>query len=225
MWQKAFEHISEHFKSVPGKLTHSIFEPKFRNQKAIEQLLKKALGGPSRTPILTKLTIGGEQIGMPAVIIEREFSEVIGRAGGKDCKILRIVVDITGRPQTAYPVEKFMGAGVAAVAAGSAGIASAAEIPTPVQEAYADEAAFRESLIDRACEPKNWAEWVIEILLSPTCSGLDPQEVISSGELEQRIAAVVTRIEKQTGLSLDRQTRRNVSTDVKRIWYMGGADE
>ncbi len=224
-WTKAFAHIAEHFKPSPDKLRHAVFESRFRSQDAIEGLIKRTVSGPSRTPILTKLTVGGEPIGMPAVVIEREFPDVIGRIGDKECRILRIVVDITGRLQTAYPVERFFGAGVIAVGGASAGTASAADIPSPVQETYGDEAEYRESLMDRACEPKNWAEWAIELLLSPTCTALDPQEVISSQDLETRIAEAILRIERETGYTLDPQTRRNVSDDIKRIWMMGGLED
>ena len=39
------------------------------------------------------------------------------------------------------------------------------EIPSPVQDAYAREAETHESLIDRACEPTNWVERVIDFLV------------------------------------------------------------
>jgi len=170
VWLKAFEHIAEHFDAVPGKASHAIFEPKFRSMEAIENLLKKALSGPSRHPILTKLTIDGVPAGKPAVVIERQLTEVIGRSGKTECRILRIVVEFTGRPVTAFPVDKFLGAAVLAVGAGTAGTVSASEIPSPVQEAYAEEAETHESLIDRACEPRSSVEWTIELIVSPICS-------------------------------------------------------
>jgi hypothetical protein len=71
--------------------------------------VKRAVNGPSRAPVITKLTISGEPVGMPAVIIEREFAEVIGHVGGKACKILRIIVDFTGRPQTAVQSNDSLG--------------------------------------------------------------------------------------------------------------------
>ena len=220
-WSKAFEHIAEHFEPAANKASHAIFEPKFRNVEAIETLLKKALSGPTRHPVLTKLTIDGVPAGKPAVVIERQFTEVIGRAGKAECRILRIVVDFTGRPITAFPVDKFLGAAVLAVGAGTAGTVSASEIPSPVQDAFAKEAEAHESLIDRACEPKNWVEWIIDLLVSESCSTPDPEELISNAALEQRIAKVIERIEKETGFTLDKETRNNIAEDVKRIWGRG----
>lgn len=220
-WQKAFAHIAEHFAAVPGKASHAIFEKKFHSVDAIENLLKRALSGPSRSPLLTKLTIDGAPAGKPAVVIEREFGEVIGRIGEKECRILRLVVDFTGRPVTAFPVDKFLGTAALAVGVGSAGSASASEIPSPVQAAYSEEAETRESRIDRACEPRNWAEWVIDFLVSPSCISPDPQELISSAALEERIWHVIYRIEKETGYTLDKETRENIAEDVRRIWGMG----
>ena len=103
--------------------------------------------------------------GKPAVVIERQFTEVIGRAGKTECRVLRIVVDFTGRPITAFPADKFLGAAVLAVGAGTAGCASASEISFPVQDDYAKEAETYESLVDRACEPTNWVERVIDFLV------------------------------------------------------------
>jgi hypothetical protein len=221
VWIKAFEHIAEHFEPAAGKASHAIFEPKFRSLEAVETLLKKALSGASRQPLLTKLTIDGVPAGKPAVVIERQFTEVIGRAGKTECRILRIVVDFTGRPITAFPADKFLGAAVLAVAAGTAGSASASEIPSPVQDAYAREAETYESLIDRACEPTNWVERVIDFLVDPSCIAPDPEELISNAVLEDRIQQVIDRIEKETGFSLDKETRENIAEDVKRIWGRG----
>ena len=90
-----------------------------------------------------------------------------------------------------------------------------------MQEAYAAEAETRESLIDRACEPRNWAEWVVDLLVSPSCISPDPQELISPGALEKRIQDVISRIEKEAGIALDAETRQNISADVKQICGLG----
>jgi hypothetical protein len=224
-WRKAFEHIALHFKAVSGKASHAIFEPKFRSFEAIEELLKKALSGPSRNPVLTKLTIDGVPAGKVAVVIEREFAQVIGKIGAGECRILRIVVDFTGRPITAFPVDKFLGVAVVAVGAAAPGIASASEIPLPVQEAYAKEAEARESLENAACEPRNWLEWAVDLLVSPSCISPDPHELISNAQLEQRILEVITRVGQETGFTLDQETRDNIAKDVRRIWGLGGADD
>lgn len=220
-WRKAFEHIAEHFGPVPGKAVHAIFEPKYCSKEAIEELVKKALGKPGRSPVLSKLTIDGVPMGKPAVVIEREFVEVIGREGDTELRILRIVVDFTGRPVTAFPTKAFVtGRPAAAAAAGAAGgvVAAVPEIPTPVQAAYAAEAEERQARIDAGCEPRDWVEFVVDLLVSPSCTALEPLELISEFQLELRISAAIRQIEKETGFTLDPETREHVRTDVRRIW-------
>jgi hypothetical protein len=218
-WRKAFEHIAEHFGPVPGKEVHAIFVAKFCSKEAVEALITKALSKPNRSPILSKLTIDGLPVGKPCVVIEREFTEVIGHQGAKELKILRIVVDFTGRPVTAFPVEKFV-AGSAATPAGAAFgfLFGLTEVPTPVQDTYAAEAEERQKRIDGACEPDGWIEWVADFLLSPSCTTLEPHELISKSELEDRVQAAVGNIEAETGFQLDHETRDHVREDIRRIW-------
>jgi hypothetical protein len=83
---------------------------------------------------------------------------------------------------------------------------------------YAAEAEARQQRIDSACEPKDWVEWVADFLLSPSCSALDPRELISSSELEARVRAAVRQIEAETGFTLDTDTRQNLREDIRRIW-------
>jgi hypothetical protein len=116
-WIKAFEHIAEHFslRALATKATHSVFLASLRNKSAVEGLINQALRGPTRK-YLWRLKIANEVIplGRPCVMIEREFAQVIGetfenvggqfvKKEGADCKWLRIIVDYTGRPITAYP--------------------------------------------------------------------------------------------------------------------------
>ena len=121
VWEKALEHIALHFKPMAGKAAHVIFEPKFRNMKAIEELVTKAMTKLGWKPVVTQLTdAAGVAVGKPAVILEKEFAEVIGRKGATECKILRVIVDFTGRPITAYPVDKFFAGATLAVAISAA---------------------------------------------------------------------------------------------------------
>ena len=107
-WKHTYQHIKEHFKAEPGKASHTVFEQRFRTKGAIEKLLERALLKPSRHPVLTLLTIDGVPGGRPAVVIERQFSKVIGRKGTTECRIVRMVVDYQGDPITAYPVDRFL---------------------------------------------------------------------------------------------------------------------
>jgi len=114
-WVKAFEHIVEHFslKAAAGKASHSLFTATLRNKQAVEGLIRQALKSPTKK-FLSRLTIAGHPNGVPCVVIEKEFAQVIGetfekvgeqfvKKEGGDCKFLRVVIDYTGRPITAFP--------------------------------------------------------------------------------------------------------------------------
>ena len=220
-WNKAFTHMRTHFKSMSGKASHAIFTKKLRNEAGIKQLIQKAAGNPSRAPVTTKLTVGAENVGRPAVIIEREFSEAIGHIGDDACKILRVVVDFTGRPITAYPVRKFLGAGGAIAAVGAASEASAQGPINMVMEVYAQERAEHQTRRDKSCDPDSAIEWVIDFLISPSCITPDPHELIAREELNQRINNAVAGITKRAGVILDTTTKANIRSDIVAIWGMG----
>ena len=107
-WAKAFKHIRAHFRHVKGKASHAIFKKKFRNEAALKGLIRQAISNPSRSPVLTKLTVGAQNLGRPAVVLERQFKNAIGNIGDEACHILRVIIDYTGRPITAYPVKEFL---------------------------------------------------------------------------------------------------------------------
>jgi hypothetical protein len=119
-WDKAFKHIAEHFseQALASKAVHAVFASKYRTKAALEALLKQGASKAGRRT-LTQATIAGNPLGRPVVILEREFAEAIGEELTKKvvngaeviervpCKILRIIVDYTGKPVTAYPVKVF----------------------------------------------------------------------------------------------------------------------
>jgi hypothetical protein len=218
VWKKAFEHIAEHFEPIAGKPAHAVFEPKYRSMTAMQELITKAMTKLGRAPVVTKLTdAAGVPVGKPAVILEKEFAEVIGRKGATECRILRVVVDFTGRLITAYPVEKFVSGAAVAGAISSTASAGASELPDVVKQIYAEEAGAAQKRIDRACGNSVLA-YVVDFLVDPTCTGLDPQELISDAGLEKRIFAAIARIESQLGLILDDETRQNIREDIGRLW-------
>lgn len=115
-WAVAFKHIAEHFSLGPlaTKATHTVFVQVFRNKKACEALIAQAVKGPSRRYI-SRATVHGVTAGRPVIILEREFQHLVGETFSKAapeakpvaCRILRVIVDFTGKPITAYPIEVF----------------------------------------------------------------------------------------------------------------------
>jgi len=100
-WDEAFEHISEHFRPIPAKPTHTIFQRKYRDSERLKGLIRNAAAHPS-TVKLTLLTIDGIPSGAPAIQIGRQFRELIGEEDGQIC--LRIISEEKGRLITAYPI-------------------------------------------------------------------------------------------------------------------------
>lgn len=105
-WARAFEHIALHFRPDPTRAAHAVFEAAFRSRPALEELIQRAVRRPSQR-LLTRATIHGNPAGRAVVVLEREFGRVIGQQDGQACTILRIIVDYTGRPITAYPIAAF----------------------------------------------------------------------------------------------------------------------
>jgi hypothetical protein len=104
-WDKAFEHISKHFSagSAGSKPSHGVFCRKYRDKKALGDLLYRTASAPSSVH-LTKLTIAGDTIGKPAVEIRRVFGEAVGE--DPSYRTVRVFVDYQGNLITAYPDNK-----------------------------------------------------------------------------------------------------------------------
>jgi hypothetical protein len=101
-WERALEHISEHFRADPSKESHAVFAKKYRSAEAVRTLLYRAASGPSSVE-LTRLTVDGRPVGRPAVKIVREFGEAVGEI--PSFRWLIIITDARGSLITAYPAE------------------------------------------------------------------------------------------------------------------------
>jgi len=99
-WEKALEHISDHFHAMPEKPQHSIFSKKLRDPTTLKQYIKRAASAPS-TLKLSKLTEFGRPVGVPCLLIIREFKEQLGEESAQTCLV--IVADFQGKLVTAYP--------------------------------------------------------------------------------------------------------------------------
>jgi len=99
-WDKAFEHIAEHFRANPLKPLHTLFQKKYRENEAVKVLIKNAAGRPSAV-IWATLRIDGMPLGRPGIKIVREFAEQIGDRPDLTC--LLIIADHQGKLITAYP--------------------------------------------------------------------------------------------------------------------------
>jgi hypothetical protein len=116
-WEEAFRHIAEHFAARTALATRAaagVFLEAFRSRSAVEGLIKQAVKRPSNKLLSRRVVHGAKlAIGEPVVIVEREFSQVIGEAfkmsGSEivkegECKVLRVVFNVAGEVITAFPV-------------------------------------------------------------------------------------------------------------------------
>ncbi len=220
-WREALEHIADHFRPIAGKPTHTVFVSKYANNQGVSDLISRALNSLGRQPIVSRLTVAGKSVGKPCVIMEKEFSEVIGKSEkGGDCKILRIIMDFTGRPITAYPVKEFFGASAIVVTLATS---SEAQVPMVkvVQDVYMDEAEthyLRYSLILK--ERQSTMGEIIDFIfpLPVEALGLDPQEVAPEKFVRERARKAIIKIETSLGGKLDEETKENIIIDILSIW-------
>jgi hypothetical protein len=227
-WRKAFEHIALHFAPMEGKTVHAVFKETYRSEAGVAKLIREAITRLGRAPV------AGEG---STYILEKEFKQAIGtvKIGDKvhDCKILRIIVDYTGKPLSAYPVKDFTAAAGAFVAFTSS--SSQADVPrvAAVEDTYAAEYALSERTRENVSRSRVYGDGlvgtIVEVLdmltFDSTSIGLDPQEVISAGQVEARANAAIQMIEAKLGRSLDKTTQEQVRKDVRQIWGYGAAND
>jgi hypothetical protein len=95
------KHVAKHIRHIAGKAVHSVF----RSPNQVKKLVETALKQPDRVVA---------QAGRRARwVVEKEFNREIGRNGER---ILRIVVESSGRIVTAFPVRAFTTGTAAALA-------------------------------------------------------------------------------------------------------------
>jgi hypothetical protein len=99
-WERAYQHIAEHFYVDATKPSHSVFARRYRLRDAIKALVFRAASAPSSVH-LTKLTIDGRPTGRAGVEIVRRFGEPIDETSKMTSLV--IIADAQGALITAYP--------------------------------------------------------------------------------------------------------------------------
>ncbi len=95
------KHVGKHIRHVAGKAVHSVF----RSPNQVKKLVEVAIRQPDRIVA---------QAGRRARwVVEKEFNREIGKNGER---ILRVVVEASGRIVTAFPVRAFTTGTAAAIA-------------------------------------------------------------------------------------------------------------
>lgn len=158
------KHIARHARSIAGRAIHSIF----RNPREIRALVKVTLkeageiaarhasAGTEHIVEEAGIRLTRQATGTPGkfrLVIEKVFNREIGTAGER---VLRLVLDQTGRLVTAFPADRLLllGLTVAGVEALTEGSAKAGEIVRSQAERQAAVKAREEE------QSSSWWEWV-----------------------------------------------------------------
>jgi hypothetical protein len=105
-WEKALEHISDHFKPIPGKPAHSVFNKKLRDTDTLKEYIKRTVRGPSAVKLSRLTDAYANPNGTPCVLIVRDFREPIGEEPNQKCLV--VIADFQGKLVTAYPATEAM---------------------------------------------------------------------------------------------------------------------
>ena len=207
------KHIARHGRRIGGRAVHSIF----RNPRQIRNLVSRT--AREATEIARNATVhgaedvieqGGVRIfqqatrtpGKYRLIVEKQFSREIGTQGER---ILRIVIDMSGRIVTAFPTDRFLaiGLGIGALNVFSESTAEASE-------------KIRSRIEAEENRPVDWVGEIIDFL-NPLSGG-----TLNEGEdlmldidriIRQTTFDVIQEIEETEQMSLG-QEQRNAIRDL-----------
>lgn len=159
------KHVAKHGRQIAGKGVHTIF----KNPNQIRQMARKAGQQAMELAAANTRKAADEVLSGPGIrmfrqaagagkfrwVIESEFKNAIGKNGEK---ILKIIVDVSGRVVSAYPTGRFtaLGLGVAAMQIFDA---KAAEAGERIQDAVTTDAERTEARQD------SWGDFIIDLMM------------------------------------------------------------
>jgi hypothetical protein len=204
------KHIARHGRNIAGRSVHSVF----RIPRKIRSYVRRALddarhlaatatrhgpgdvieGGGVR--ILTQAT---RTPGKYRTVVERTFSSPIGTRGER---ILRIVIDQSGRLVTAFPVDRFLTVGLTGAAASvfTSQTAEAAERVRSRIEAEQER--------ERAVDP---VTWLIDLLVAPSVANEGEQLWLDLRDImADTVRSVIAEIEEAEQMTLGPEQREAI---------------
>jgi hypothetical protein len=214
------KHIARHAGRIAGRAIHSIF----RNPREIRYLIERAVreateiaakhatAGTERVIEEAGIRITRQATGTPGkfrLLIQKVFDKEIGTQGER---ILRIVLDQTGRIVTAFPADRLAAIGLTAVGieAFTEGTARAGEA-VRAQVAKAEEARkAREEKVDL------W-EWVplIGDIWGGSLNEGEDEMLRQEREVEVLIKEAIDDVEKSEQRTLDESARRELEQLIR----------
>lgn len=210
------KHVARHGRRIAGRAVHSIF----RNPREIKSLVSRAVQDAARIA-RSQATKGVDEIleeggvrvmqqgtrtpGKFRTVVEKDFGSPIGTRGER---ILRVVLDQSGRVVTAFPVDRFLGIGLGAIAVGifTANTAEAAEQSRAMIEAHEN-------------RPTDWGEVAFELAIDVLSLGLLSSSPANEGEdlmlaldriVDQATQDTIREIEAAEGISLTQEQKEAI---------------
>lgn len=214
------KHIAKHTRRIAAKAIHSVF----RNPREVKVLLSTAVREAAE--VLARSTArSGAQIveegtirvvrqgtGTPGKVrwvVEKTFGRVIGTKGER---IIRIVIDQSGRIVTAFPTDRLVALGL-----GAAGIelftARTAEAAEQVSASIERENALRQAAAS-AGDESTWEEWVP--FLGDIWGGslnAGENEILAAGRESRRREQLVADVVRDAVADLETTLQRSLGPD------------
>ena len=201
------KHIADHFKEIPGKVVHSLFNKELRKTEKLSGLITETLTKSGRSAVLSRADNGAL-----VWIFEKDFGKAIGRQGEQNLTKLRVIVDLEGRLVTAFPVDKFVETVAVGALRVSAKLGAAFVLMETLYEGEANAAADSRRRFDEWNNKTEWWEWLLPWDTSRL--GYEP----NFHTIRERQQQVIEKLEKESGTKFDDEEKRQISRDVEQIW-------
>jgi hypothetical protein len=203
------KHIAKHARRIAGKAIHSIFKHPKKIKSLVEGTVKEAteLAAKHATkPITEAIEEGGIRIvrqatGTPGKVrwvVQKTFKDAIGTQGER---ILRIVIDQSGRVVSAFPSDRLTAIGLGLGVAGILGERSADAAEKAHK--YAERDAARED---------SWSLWdfvpIVGDLWGGELNSGEGEELRRDDELAKDIRDAIAAVEAEEGRTLSPDERK-----------------
>jgi len=218
------KHIARHGRRIAERAIHSVFKSPKKIKNMIELTLKEATELTERraqavaTEALEEgaIRITQQQTATPGKVrwlVQRTFGEEIGTRGER---ILRVILDQSGRVVTAFPADRL--AGIAGISAAGAALleSSTADAAEQIQS-YATEAAKREEELESKIDPMEFVPFIGDIYGGSLNVGEDEwirQRDFYAAVVQDVIAQVEHHEQRSLGLSARREVEEFVRASI-----------
>lgn len=205
------KHVARHARRIGGRAIHSVFKQPKKIKVMIEGAVREATeltAKHAKLPATSALregaiTVARQTTGTPGKfrwVVEKTFGSEIGTAGER---ILRIIIDQSGRVVTAFPTDRLIGIGLAATALNVFGERSAAAAEKA--HAYAAKDAAKEDDV-------SWWEFmpIIGDLWGGELNAGEDALLRRDRELNKDILETIAAIEEEEKRSLNPEDRKVV---------------